>query len=210
MIDGTLAALKDHSITPTTLSALYDAYNDAAGAVGDLEAAGISTADISVLVNNLHNHPETSNAGTGAEAGASVGAVVGGGAVVLTGLGMLAIPGIGPVVAAGWLIAALAGAAAGAGVGAAAGGIIGSMTTSGIPEDHAQVYAEGIRRGGALVSVRAQPEKVELIRSVLNRHSPVDPDTRGTTYRSAGWRAFDETAAPYIAADAERERTPDF
>jgi hypothetical protein len=207
MIDTTLAALTDHSITPTTLSALYDAYGDAAGAVGDLEAAGISTADISVLVNNQHGHSETSNAGTGAEAGAGVGAVVGGGAGVLAGLGMLAIPGIGPVVAAGWLIAALAGAAAGAGVGAAAGGIVGSMTTSGVPEDHAQVFAEGVRRGGALVSVRAQPDKVELIRSVLNRHSPVDPVTRGAAYRKAGWRAFDETATQYTAADAERERT---
>jgi hypothetical protein len=207
MIDATLAALNDHSFPPTTLAALYDTHDHAEGAVRDLLAVGISTNDISVVINDVHEHHAKTNAGTGAEAGAGVGAVVGGGAGLLAGLGMLIIPGVGPVVAAGWLIATIAGAAAGAGAGAAAGGMIGSMTHSGVGIEHAHVYAEAVRRGGTLISIRAQPEKVDLVRSVLNRYSPVNPDTRGAAYRKSGWTAFDETATPYTATDVERERT---
>jgi hypothetical protein len=65
----------------------------------------------------------------------------------LTGLGIMAIPGVGPVVAAGWLAATAA-------VGGAAGGLIGALTDSAVPEEDAHVYAEGVRRGGALVTAK--------------------------------------------------------
>ena len=67
---------------------------------------------------------------------------------LLTGLGLMAIPGVGPVVAAGWLVATLAGAAAGG----VTGGAVGALTEAGISKDEADVYAEGLRRGGAVVS----------------------------------------------------------
>ncbi len=70
----------------------------------------------------------------------------------------LAIPGIGPIVAAGPLAATLAGA----GVGAVAGGLIGGLTRAGVPEDEANVYAEAVRRGGALVTVRAEDSRAEV------------------------------------------------
>ena len=69
---------------------------------------------------------------------------------LLTGLGLMAIPGVGPVVAAGWLASTAAGVAAGG----AAGGIIGALTQTGASEEDASAYAEGIRRGGTLVSAR--------------------------------------------------------
>ena len=68
----------------------------------------------------------------------------------LTGLGLMAIPGVGPIVAAGWLVATLAGAAAGG----ATGGVIGALTQAGATPEEAEVYAESLRRGGAVVSVR--------------------------------------------------------
>src|ERR1700691_4777047 len=125
----------------TTLTALFDSYAAAKPAVDDLEEAGISSSDISVIANNADgkyvdkNH---SNAGPDAGAGAGIGAVVGGAGGLLTGLGMMAIPGVGPVVAAGWLVATAIGAAGGAAVGAAAGGLIGSMTDAGVDEREAQ------------------------------------------------------------------------
>ena len=61
---------------------------------------------------------------------------------------MLAIPGIGPVVAAGWL-AALASGAVGGGV---AGGIIGAIVETGTSKENAELYAEALRRGGAIVT----------------------------------------------------------
>src|SRR6201988_4752355 len=82
--------------------------------------------------------------------GAGIGAGIGGTAGLLAGLGLLAIPGLGPVVAAGWLAATAVGAAAGA----ATGGIIGALTEAGVSEEDAHTYAEGVRRGGTLVSAR--------------------------------------------------------
>ena len=73
----------------------------------------------------------------------------------------MAIPGVGPVVAAGWLVATLAGAAAGA----ATGGILGALTQAGISNDDAQVYAEGLRRGGAVVSARVNDADASRLQS---------------------------------------------
>ena len=74
---------------------------------------------------------------------------------LLVGIGALAVPGIGPVLAFGPLAAAIGATAAGAGLGAAAGGIIGALVGLGIPEEDANFYAEGVKRGGVLVTVRA-------------------------------------------------------
>jgi hypothetical protein len=188
----------------STVTALYGSYANAESTVRDLEAAGISHNDISIVVNNGE---QKTNAGTGAEAGAGVGAVVGGGAGLLAGLGMLAIPGVGPVVAAGWLVATAAGAAAGAGAGAATGGLIGSMTHEGVNKDHAHVYAEGVRRGGALVSARVKADLSATARRIMAVHHPIDADARGAAYRKAGWSAFDEKATAYTTAEIERERS---
>jgi hypothetical protein len=188
-------------MTKTTLAALYDTYHHAKSTVSDLESAGIPHSDISIVAN------KQSNTATGAEAGGGVGAVVGGGAGLLAGLGMLAIPGVGPVVAAGWLVATAAGAAVGATAGAASGGIIGAMTESGVSKEHAQIYAEGVRRGGSLVSVKCQTEQSGLVRTILDRHHPINPDVRGAAYRKSGWTKFDEKAPVYTTAELERERS---
>ena len=68
------------------------------------------------------------------------------------------------------------------------------------------VYAEGVRRGGTLLSVRAPNGLVEDIEAILYRHSPVDIHVRGEAYRNAGWTGFDEAAPPYELADIERAR----
>lgn len=88
---------------------------------------------------------------SGAATGATVGGLAGAGTGLLAALGMIAIPGIGPLVAAGVLATTLAGAAAGT----LTGGLIGALVDYGVSEDDAQVYSEAVRRGGSLVSVRA-------------------------------------------------------
>src|SRR6186713_3756678 len=103
-----------------------------------------------------------------AGAGAGVGAAVGGTAGLLTGLGLMAIPGVGPVVAAGWLVAALTGAAAGG----ATGGIIGALSQqAGVSDEEANVYAEGLRRGGALVSAKVDDADVSRVQAIMDRSS---------------------------------------
>ena len=192
----------------TIITRLFDTYEHASQAVNELESGGIPHANVSLVANNANDRYSSAvpggagtadtAAGTGAGTGATLGTVVGGGAGLLAGLGMLAIPGVGPVVAAGWLIAT----AVGAGVGAASGGLIGSLVGAGVSETDAHVYAEGIRRGGTLVTVKADESQASMVERVLDAHSPVDTASRGESYRAEGWSGFDENAPAYTAGAA--------
>lgn len=190
-----------------TATGLFDDYSDARAAVRALEARGIPSDDISIVSNNVDERQTSdTNAAEGAGTGAGIGAAVGGVGGLLTGLGIMAIPGVGPVVAAGWLAATAAGAAAGAVAGGAAGGIIGAMTESGVPEEHAHVYAEGVRRGGTLVTARVEQNLYAEAEAVLRQSNWVDPVERRAAYTEQGWTRFDETLDPYGPAEIEQER----
>src|ERR687885_29703 len=194
---------------------LFDTSQDAQGAVQELRNAGFSADDISVVANNARGDYDVqdgggSEAAEGAGAGATGGAVLGGMAGLLVGLGALAIPGVGPVVAAGTLATTLGTTAAGAGLGAAAGGLVGALVGAGIPENDANVYAEGVRRGGALVTVRAaDDEDADRAADIMDRYNVVDIDERAATYREGGWDHFDENAGPYEGTGATARGTSD-
>jgi hypothetical protein len=179
-----------------TLTGLYDTYDEAKRTVSDLEAAGIPHSDISIIASNAEG------VHSGAGTGAGVGAIVGGGAGLLAGLGIMAIPGLGPVVAAGWLAATLVGAVAGA----AGGGLIGGLVSSGVSEKDAHVYAEGVRRGGSLVTVRATNSQVGVARAILQRHRSIDLAIRRSMYEKEGWKEFDPKASPYTPDQVAAER----
>lgn len=197
---------------PTSVvTGLFDTYAAAERAVRDLEAAGVPYADISIVANQAGGPVEVverdhSGAAAGAGTGAGVGGAVGAGAGLLAGLGMLAIPGVGPVVAAGWLVATAVGAAVGAAAGGASGGIIGSLTDAGVSKEHANVYAEGVRRGGTLVTARVDASRVPDIEGIMQHHGRVDWAARERLYRDEGWTAFDDTAAPYTPEQIARDR----
>jgi hypothetical protein len=182
-----------------TITALFDTYDHAASAVRALKDAGIDSADISLVANNTAGvySDADMDAEEGAAAGAGVGAVAGGGAGLLAGLGALAIPGIGPVIAGGWLLATAVGALAGAAVGGAAGGLLGALANAGVPEEEAHIYAEGVRRGGTLVSVRAEEARAETVAAILRNSAGVDIDARRKDYVAEGWNGFDENAPAY-------------
>lgn len=184
-----------------TITALFDTHDHAASAVRALKDAGFSSADISIVANNaageIKHDDDDMDAGEGAAAGAGVGAVAGGGAGLLAGLGAIAIPGIGPVVAGGWLVATAVGAIAGAAVGGAAGGLLGALANAGVPEEQAHVYAEGVRRGGTLVSVRADDVRGDTAAAILENAKGVDIDKRRSDYMAEGWRGFDEEGQAY-------------
>jgi hypothetical protein len=191
-----------------TITGLYDHYDDARRAVQDLEAAGVAERDISIVGHDRRDgagnvaKPAAEDAGTGAGIGATVGGVGG----LLAGLGLLAIPGIGPVVAAGWLAATAAGAVGGALIGAAAGGLVGALTHAGVPENDAHVYAEGVRRGGTLVTAKVDEPLVPTARNILSDDRTVDVNERRRTYEAQGWSRFDEDAPAYSDSDIAAER----
>ena len=179
-------------MTNKTITAFFENYQDASEAVRRLESAGVAHRDISLVANNegerYSTHANRTFDGTnhhdhdadGAGTGATVGTLAGGGAGLLAGLGMLAIPGLGPVVAAGWLVSTLVGA----GAGAALGGLTGSLVDAGVDENDAHAYAEGVRRGGALVTVRASESEVSRIVDILDDEGTVNFDERADTWRS--------------------------
>lgn len=199
-----------------TISRLYNSYEQAAQAVRDLEAAGVPNDDISLIANNSDSWYDT-NGGTkridhdrdgvddraeGAGAGAGIGAGVGGAAGLLAGLGLMAIPGVGPVVAAGWLAATAAGAA----VGGLTGGIIGALTQAGVTDEDAHVYAEGVRRGGTLVTARVPDANASHLEGVLDRASLRTSELRNS-YAQSGWKSFDPAAKPMTADEVRRQRS---
>lgn len=199
------------------ISRLFDNYSDAEAAVHELERIGVPHDDLSIVANNAHgdrgrdrdagNHDVSDvNDHGDVSRGASTGAVLGGVGGLLAGLGLLAIPGLGPIVAAGWLASTAAGAAIGGAGGAATGSIVGALKNSGHTDEEANVYSEGVRRGGTLVSARVPDELVSQAEAALNNNGGVDANTRGSAYRSQGWSRFDESAAPYTQDEVDRER----
>jgi hypothetical protein len=118
----------------------------------------------------------------------------------------MAIPGVGPVVAAGWLAATAVGAVAGAVAGGAAGGLIGALTKSGVSEEDANLYAEGVRRGGSLVTAKVDETLAPEAEAILRRSNWVDPVERRAIYNQQGWTAFDDTLDPYSPNQIEQER----
>lgn len=193
-----------------TVVGLFDHYSEAQRVVQDLIDHGYRQEDISMFANEEtqkaygSSDVETSNTAEGAGAGAVGGTVVGGTVGLLVGAGLLAIPGIGPVLAAGPLAAAVGSTAAaagagalGAGIGAAAGGLLGALVGTGIPEDEAEYYTEGVRRGGVLVTVQTEDRLANDVLRVMQQHGAVDIHERGSQWRQSGWTGYDPNAKPY-------------
>ena len=181
-----------------TLTRLYDSYDTALRAALTLKEAGFTERDVSLVSSRAASQsgadevvPPADHAGTGAAVGGIVGAATG----LMAGTGMLAIPGIGPVVAAGWLASTFAMGAAGVAAGGLAGGLLGALADTGT-EEEIQVYAESIRRGDTLVTVRAPDDRALEAARILTSFPFVDVASREAEYRSGGWQGFDEASQP--------------
>lgn len=208
-----------------TVVALYDNFQDANSAVRELVDDGFARDDISLMASdtsgdygrylasdeyrNRDLNADVSAASSGAGVGASIGATLGGIGGLLVGLGALVIPGIGPVVAAGPIsaaIAGLAGAGAGALAGGISGGLIGALVDLGVPEETAQYYGEGVRRGGTLLTVRTDDNMSARAVTIMNRHQPVDINTRVSQWRQEGWDGHQQQESHGMDMDkAERD-----
>jgi hypothetical protein len=182
-----------------TITGLFDTLDDAQSGAKELMDRGIPREAISMVAPDVNDTNAQQHA-VGAEnttgSGAVGGSVVGGAVGLLVGAGLLAIPGIGPVLAMGPLAAAIGtiGAAVGstalgAGVGAGIGGLAGSLIGAGVPEEKAHIYAEGVRRGGVLLTVSvdsAMAERVD-VDAVLRRSKAVDIDQRSKDWHTSDW-----------------------
>jgi len=200
-----------------TIVGLFDDFDEAQSVVNDLESAGFARNDISVVSNNSTSRFDgsassstASNAGHragsalgGAVGGAAEGAVIGGATGLAASLALLLIPGIGPIAAFGPLAATLSGAS----LGAVGGGIIGGLSGLGIPKDEAGYYAEGVRRGGTLVTLTTDDNRADAAMAIFDRHHPVDIEQRAAYYKSTGYSGYNEKAPHYTPEQIASERT---
>ena len=203
-----------------TVTRLFDSYADAERAVSALESLGVPHKDISLVANNADKahdhhgshtpgdgHTAADHAGDDAGKGATAGTVLGGAGGLLAGLGLLAIPGLGPVVAAGWLASTAVGALVGAAAGGVTGGLVGALRHAGENEADAHVYAEGVRRGGTLVSAKVEDGRASAVEQALDGFNAVSAASRGEMYRGQGWSSFDDAAPAYTGEQVLAERT---
>ncbi len=197
------------------ITRLFDTHEDASNAVAELERAGIRHDSISLVSNNAdgrHGGDETDTADGFAkrptirrpDRQAAQG--------LLAGLGMLRDPGLG--------VASRGGRLAGYGRRRSAPWstrpagerhrrhVLGALKDAGHSDEDANVYAEGVRRGGSLVSVKSdQPGEIVAAQTVLASRG-VEAAQRGALYRESGWSQFDEKAQPLsTAAEIAAERS---
>ena len=184
-----------------TVVASFNRLADASAAMRDLRADGYAETDINLVASRATRDIAADTAG-GAAAGAIAGGALGGAAGLAVSLMGLAIPGIGPILAAGPIAAALAGA----GAGAVAGGVVGALTDVGVSETDAQYYAESVRRGGAVVTVRTDEARAAAAEEILDRHDAVDIEERVAEWKRAGWSGYDPDAPEWSATQIEAER----
>lgn len=193
-----------------TIVAIYDDIVVARQVVEDLVNAGFARNSISLITNDAQNqyshyldkdHAPREDAVTAAQ-GAGFGAVVGALTGILVGVVTVMIPGIGLAIAAGPIVAGLTGAVAGA----VTGGVVGVLVKSGVPEDEAPYYAEGIRRGGTLISI--QTSDTLTVKDIMNRHGSINIHERVNLWRQNGWKGFDsESVMNEDAAKSPLEKT---
>ena len=74
-----------------------------------------------------------------------------------------------------------------------------------MPEDDRYTYAEGLRRGGYVVTVECDDANYEVVSEILDREGTVDLDARAEEWRSTGWTG-PETSLSGAAIVAERVR----
>jgi len=59
-----------------------------------------------------------------------------------------------------------------------------------MPDEDRYGYAEGLRRGGYMVSVRAEEASYNRVLEILDRDGAVDMDQREASWRSEGWAGY--------------------
>ncbi len=181
----------------------YSKYLNASGTTDMTGTTAVGTA-----ATTERTYAATEDAVQGGQ-GASFGAVVGAVTGVVVGLAAFAIPGVGPVLGAGPLIAGLSGLTGGV-IGAASGAITGGLTASlvktGVPEEEAHYYTEGVRRGGTLVVVNTDDQTISQAEDILNSLHPVNIKEQAANWTNSGWKGLNDTTQPYTADEVRKFR----
>lgn len=153
------------------VDAVFESHEPADAAIQHLLDDGYPRDDISMVMTEetrVRFFPEDeAKTEEGAAVGGALGALVGGAAALAA-----ASP---AVVVAGPLFAALGGVA----TGLVGGGLVGALVGSGVPDEHARLYATRIEEGGVLVSVEVdEPAEADRAARIFQEVGSITPITR--------------------------------
>ena len=85
------------------------------------------------------------------------------------------------------------------------GRLVGALTEAGVSKEDAPLYAEGVRRGGTLVSAKvADADRARL--DALLTQSSVNLQERSAAWTKSGWTGYDPASKPYDADQVRQER----
>lgn len=212
--------------------ALFRDYSKAQRAVEALLNVGVEQQDISLirrdgagktggLGNNERSATQTRggdyrpevapgdddlDAGSGAVIGGATGAVVGGAlGALLAGIGGLVIPGVGALLGVGPLAATVI---SGIGVGTVTGGVAGALVNAGVPEDQAEYYQEGVRRGGTLLTVHTSAARAEGISRILMEYGPLEVERKEDVQMGDASRRLEEAGLGVSSREVEAVDVP--
>jgi stress response protein YsnF len=79
------------------------------------------------------------------------------------------------------------------------GDLLANLQGFNIPDNRAQLYAETLRRGGAVVAAHTDDNAANQIATDLDRFGSLDLEAAESRWRAAGWDGYDMNAAPYAA-----------
>ena len=83
------------------------------------------------------------------------------------------------------------------------------LTKDGVPRQEAELYAEGVRRGGSLVVVEAPKERVDRATALMKERGPVDMKERQAAWKEDGYTSTEARATQAEATtERRRERAP--
>ena len=85
--------------------------------------------------------------------------------------------------------------------------LLDTLSDLGVPYDEAHSYAEGVRRGGALVVIESSDERAERGMEILRRLHPVDIHERTAQWRQEGWTGYDANALTSTPASSAATTT---
>jgi hypothetical protein len=180
---------------PRTMTALYEHLAEARVVVEDLVAAGFERGEINLVASVQEGGKDVlieegkPAAGEGpldvAARGAAAGGALGGLTGLILGASAITVPGIGALLVAGPILAIY-----GALAGSIGGGLLGLLAQSGVGEEEAPYYAEGLRRGMAMVALEVQEQDAARVEKVMDSHNPVDLDARAAEWREEGWTGY--------------------
>jgi hypothetical protein len=192
---------REESEMAKTVIGLVQNTNEAQQVVDELLKSGFERDQIGILSTELAQ--QVAELAKNTRKGIGLGAL---GGLALAGVTLL-IPGVGTALAIGPAATLLAGGA----IGAVAGGLIKALTARGMPEEKAHFYAEGVRRGGTLITAHAKTDALaKRAVEILKKHGAKDIDTRSGEWKKLGWSGlFAVEPPPEKAGPVEAEPLTD-